>query len=105
MIEFACPSCQSGLRVGADAVGKVVRCGSCLATVRVPDVPPEPTPPRNFDPPRPKAEQTGRPQRPRRRRLAPPPKTGRSALFWILLVLAILGVIGAGVCAGIVAML
>ena len=102
MIEFVCPSCQSGLRVTADTAGKVVRCGSCLATVRVPDVPPEP--PRNAKPVHPTADPIDRPLR-RRRRLPPPQKTGRSALFWILLVLAVLAVIGLGVCGGLIVML
>ncbi|MBY0513704.1 MAG: hypothetical protein K2P78_07305, partial [Gemmataceae bacterium] len=33
-IEFVCPECHSGLRVGDDTAGKVVRCGSCMATVK-----------------------------------------------------------------------
>lgn len=103
MIEFVCPSCQSALRVGADTVGHVVRCGSCLATVRVPDVPPEPPPPRNPEPSRPPQEPVE--NRPVRRRSPPPKKTGRSPLFWILLGLIVLALIGAATCGGLVFMM
>jgi len=36
-IEFGCPVCGGTLRVEGDAVGQVVRCGGCLAMLRVPD--------------------------------------------------------------------
>src|SRR5437879_2402822 len=102
MIEFVCPSCRSGLRVGDDTAGQVVRCGSCLATVRVPDVPPEPPPPRNPDPPRPAAEPVDQPRpRPLRRRPPPAKKSGRGVVFWVLIVLVVLGLLGAGMCGGL----
>jgi hypothetical protein len=36
-IEFGCPVCGGTLQVEDDAVGQVVRCGGCLAMLRVPD--------------------------------------------------------------------
>ncbi len=106
-IEFVCPSCQSGLRVDEGTVGQVVRCGSCLATVRVPEVPPEPQ--WEAPPARSRAEPLSapgeRPRRPLRRRPAPPVKKGRSALFWVLLVFLVLAILGAASCGGLVWML
>lgn len=116
-IEFLCPECKSGLRVGDDSAGKVVRCGSCMATVRVPVAEPRPTPSASDDPfarsrpdrravepvaPPPAAERP-RPRPPRRR--PPPPKQGRGVLFWVLIVLGILTVLGIATCAGVVVML
>jgi hypothetical protein len=87
-------------------VGQVVRCGSCLATVRVPDVPPEPPPPRNPEPPPAPLDSDDRPrERQRRRRAAPPRKTGRGPLFWILIGLVILALIGAATCGGLILMM
>lgn len=127
-IEFVCPACRGTLRVADDAAGRVVRCGSCLTTLRVPVPPapespppvatgglePEPAPP----PRRPAAEPVGPPEpprdrdrdeygepRPRRRRRPPPPKGGRSALFWIVLILLLLGFLTAAACGGAFVML
>ena len=39
-IEFICPACQGTLSMADDAAGRLVRCGNCQATLRVPDAPP-----------------------------------------------------------------
>jgi hypothetical protein len=56
-IEFLCPTCSGTLRVGDASAGRVVRCGACQTTLRVPGAPapapaavpvappPEPQPP------------------------------------------------------------
>lgn len=44
-IEFVCPTCQHTLRVGDESADKVVRCGSCLTTLRVPAAVARPAPP------------------------------------------------------------
>ncbi|MDY3561146.1 LamG domain-containing protein [Gemmata sp. JC673] len=36
-IEFACPTCSGTLRVDDDSAGRLIRCGECLTTLRVPD--------------------------------------------------------------------
>ncbi|HUR54248.1 MAG TPA: LamG-like jellyroll fold domain-containing protein, partial [Gemmataceae bacterium] len=61
-IEFVCPTCSHTLRVGDEAGGKVVRCGSCMTTLRVPDTAPVPNavappPPAPPPPPVPEAEE------------------------------------------------
>jgi predicted Zn finger-like uncharacterized protein len=120
-IEFVCPACKSGLRVGEDTAGKVVRCGSCMTTVRVPAAAALPAPgrPGEADEPLPSSRPDRRPVelvappgtadrpagRPTRRRRPPPPRKGRGPLFWILVVLGIVAVLGAATCAGVVSML
>ena len=103
-IEFVCPACRESLRVADEAAGSVVRCGSCLATLRVPASPAasglphaEPAPP----PRRPAAEPIapapaphdaddhGEP-RPRRRRAPAGGRSGRSVLFWLLVIAFVL---------------
>ncbi|MCS6866832.1 MAG: hypothetical protein RMJ56_13960 [Gemmataceae bacterium] len=37
-LEFECPTCQGVLQVGEDMAGRVIRCGGCLSTLRVPQV-------------------------------------------------------------------
>lgn len=129
-IEFVCPACHSGLRVSDDAAGRVVRCGSCLTTVRVPassgNAAPAPPPvppaagPDDDAGPLPSAAGTGsrpsaepvappgavRPRgRPIRRRPPPPPRTGRGVGFWILIALLIVGLLVAATCGGLVVLL
>lgn len=109
-IEFLCPACRGTLSMPDDSAGKLVRCGNCLATLRVPDAPPAPVhepPPRSRPRPaqpvresRPDRDEHGEP-RPRRSQK----KGGRSALFWILIVLAILGLFTCVACGGVWAML
>lgn len=102
-IEFVCPACQGTLRVGDEAAGRVVRCGSCMTTLRVPEqapAAPEPPPARTAAEPvaPPVRERGGSPgefpdrppaRRTRRRRAAPPPRSGRGVLFWLLVVFGI----------------
>jgi hypothetical protein len=117
-IEFTCPSCGGTLRVEDDAVGQMVRCGGCMAALRVPDrsaAPPggpafpssatsfpeaEPVPDDDRPPPpsRRRREESPPDEPPRlrrRKRRDPPPPTGRGPVFWMLLTL---GVIGLGSC-------
>lgn len=52
-IEFACPTCSGTLRVGDESAGRVIRCGACMATLRVPGTaaePPAAPPPAPTDP-------------------------------------------------------
>lgn len=42
-IEFACPTCSGTLRVGDESAGRVIRCGACMTTLRVPGTAAEPT--------------------------------------------------------------
>jgi predicted Zn finger-like uncharacterized protein len=94
-IEFSCPACGNTLRVEDEAAGRVVRCGGCLTTLRVPGAAaaaPPPAPEPEPGPPRPDDD---RPRPPRRRR-RPPPPAGRGPLFWVALTV---GVIGLGTCA------
>lgn len=39
-VEFNCPACDGTLRTGDGPAGRLVRCGGCLALLRVPDAPP-----------------------------------------------------------------
>jgi hypothetical protein len=108
-IEFLCPSCHGTLSMADDAVGRVVRCGNCLTTLRVPAAaPPPPAPFEVMEVPRPKRpsprekdaslgdlDEHGEP-RPRRTRK----KTGRSPLFWIFVVLFALGFFTCLACGG-----
>ena len=40
-IEFVCPACRGTLRVEDDAAGQTVRCGECMAVLRVPQAEPQ----------------------------------------------------------------
>ena len=108
--EVTCPACHGVLRVEETAAGGLVRCGSCLTVIRVPEAggaTSEPTPP----PPvaqRPPEEPSERLEavpigeetpRPRRRRRRPPPEPGHGALFWIVIVFGVL-IVGSCACCG-----
>ncbi|MBA4191206.1 MAG: hypothetical protein C0467_24765 [Planctomycetaceae bacterium] len=41
-VEFNCPTCGGTLRAGDGPAGRLVRCGGCLSTLKVPDAPPLP---------------------------------------------------------------
>lgn len=112
-IEFICPSCQGTLSMADDAAGKMVRCGNCLATLRVPDAPnAEPARPDYEPPPRrpqplyedddPTRDEYGEP---RKRNRKVKKKGGRSAIFWILVILFGLGLFTCLACGGIMVML
>lgn len=110
-IEFVCPACRGGLRVADTAAGGVVRCGNCMATLRVP-VPPDGDPAADaFDSPKSRADAPAaavdgpsEPVRRRRRRRPPPPPPPSSGLLkWVLGGLFVLGLVCAGTCAGLVA--
>src|SRR5579871_3661655 len=83
-IEFDCPACHTTLRAEADAAGKPIRCGHCLAVIPVPTPPPaavpvaEPVPP----PPRRRVPRDDYDDddydRPRRRRRREPEGGGRT---------------------------
>ena len=49
-IEFVCPTCNGTLRVDDGSAGRVIRCGSCLTTLRVPDAAPAPPAPERVVP-------------------------------------------------------
>ena len=103
-IEFACPSCHGTLRVGDDAVGKVVRCGSCMTMLRVPATAPSPEPAAEEPAPRRRSAEPVAPddRPPRRRPRRPPPKPrGNRVLLWVVLVLVLLCVLGAAACGGL----
>jgi hypothetical protein len=107
-IEFLCPACRGTLSMPDDSAGKLVRCGNCLATLRVPDAPPapsyEPTPrPRPVQPVRESRPDRDEHGEPRPRRKSKP--NGRGALFWILIVLVVLGLFTCLACGGVWAML
>ena len=102
-IEFVCPACHDTLRVATDAAGRVVRCGTCLATLRVP-APPADLPPRD-DPPPPPRRRDDEYDRPRRRRRPPPRPTGRGPLFWVLVILGLVGLLTVAACGGMFALL
>jgi len=109
-IEFVCPACQDTLRVGDDAAGQIVRCGSCLSTLRVPsaaaaveEAPPPPTATRR--PARPVQTPTdddrdehGEP-RPHRRRSKK--SGGRGVLFWLVVISLGLGLLTCLACGGL----
>jgi hypothetical protein len=106
-IEFVCPSCQGTLSMGDDAAGRVVRCGSCMATLRVP-VPPalerephqesEPPPPTRLPRAREREEidEYGEPRRRSSRK-----RKSRGTLFWLVIVALCLGFSTCLVCGGI----
>jgi hypothetical protein len=102
-IEFLCPSCQGTLSMPDDAAGRLVRCGNCLSTLRVPDAAPTPA----YEPPPPpkkpaepvrdeRFDEHGEP-RPRRKTKKP---SGRSPLFWIVVILLGLGLFTCLACGG-----
>jgi hypothetical protein len=106
-IEFVCPACQGTLRVGDESAGQVVRCGSCMSTLRVPNgaleaPPPTAPPPRR--PVRPLEPRTaddrdehGEP-RPRRRGKK---VGGRGVLFWLVVISLGLGLLTCLACGGL----
>ena len=114
-IEFLCPACQGNLRVADDAVGRVVRCGSCLATLRVPNAAPtdEPLPspgptgrPRPVEPISPPhasgdRDEHGEPVSLRRRGASGKKKAGRGVLFWLVAILMLLGLLTCLACGGL----
>src|SRR5262245_7959082 len=94
-IEFVCPACQGTLRVGDDAAGRIVRCGSCMTTLRVPAEAPtvsDNQPPRSAAEPvtPPSGPSESRPRPVRRRRRTPPPQGGRNILVWLLVVFGLI---------------
>src|SRR5437763_753553 len=116
-IEFTCPACGGTLRIRDEAIGRVVRCGGCLSTLRVPESP-APAPTDSAGPPAfPGAEPFPSPPRPTAPRPAPSPApapapTGtlltepesseaprRSRSFWVLVTLGSL-VFGTFACCG-----
>src|SRR5262245_47828145 len=50
-IEFCCPGCAALLRVADEASGRLIRCGQCDSTLRVPTAPTAHTPPAPADAP------------------------------------------------------
>ena len=117
---FVCPTCGGTLKAGDEAVGKVVRCGGCRSTLRVPGASEEGNPPpegsRSDEQTRPPSVEPIRPKdeperlrfeddlpRPRRRRRpqSPPPRKGRGPVFWILTTLACFVVMSVAVCGGV----
>jgi predicted Zn finger-like uncharacterized protein len=112
-IEFACPHCQTALRVNDAAAGRTVRCPRCSTTTRAPAVTPEPDIPYavpvsepGIPPPPvrspaipvapPKVGVHGRP-----RRDTDQPRQGRGPLFWILAVLLVVGFVVVAGCGGL----
>jgi hypothetical protein len=113
-IEFVCPTCNGTLRVADDAAGRVIRCGGCLSTLRVPAADPATAPPDGpfgAEPPAPPARRARpdrdepRPDPPRRRRDRDrdrdeddfdrprrrrddesPPPPGRGVFFWLVII-------------------
>lgn len=120
-IEFVCPACGGTLQVGDESAGRVIRCGACLTALRVPEadaarvpapaptnpepsaaaVPVEPRRRRDRDDPyddrprRRRGPDDPYDDRPRRRR-SPPPSAGYGVFFWLVVVGAVMlvGVIG-----------
>ena len=107
-IEFLCPACQGTLSMPDDAVGRLVRCGNCMTTLRVPDA--APTAPRELplpSPPPPRRPRKAAPvdsgdrdehgePRPRRGKK----KAGRGPIFWIVIILLALGFFTCLACGG-----
>ena len=108
-IEIDCPTCGGTLRVGDEAAGRVVRCGGCMTTVRVPDLPlPPVTDEHESLPHEPGREGEPLPTAPpddewprRRHRRRPPPPQGRGPLFWVLVTLGILAGGAVVLCGGV----
>ena len=104
-IEFICPACHGMLSMADDAAGRLVRCGNCQATLRVPDAAPAPPTYEVVEPlrpkrPEPRYEDDGRDEHgePRTRRVKQ--KAGRGALFWIVIILLALGLFTCLACGG-----
>ena len=110
-IEFVCPACQGILSVADDAVGRVVRCGSCLTTLRVPAPSAESSPPPEAPPPTRRVvpvegprssadrDEHGEPRSPRRS--SRKKRTGRSPLFWLFVIVCGLGFLTCLSCGGL----
>ena len=107
-IEFICPACQGTLSMPDDAAGRLVRCGSCMATLRVPDAPLAPAQPA-YEPVKPPRTKTAEPVRDDRDEHGEPvprnkrrnkKKSGRSPLFWIIVILLALGLFTCLACGG-----
>ncbi|VTU02286.1 unnamed protein product [Gemmataceae bacterium] len=119
-VEFNCPSCGGTLRTGDGPAGRLVRCGGCLAVLRVPDAPPLDALDDATDPqgrtellpvahpaevasPEPAEQRPPRPSRPDRSQIGdrgddnePPPARTRS--FWVSVTLVAMFVGGCGCC-------
>lgn len=50
-VEFTCPACEGTLRAADGPAGRLVRCGGCMAVLRVPAAPPAPPGPAPAPPP------------------------------------------------------
>jgi hypothetical protein len=130
-IHLRCPACKAVVAAPDEAAGRLVRCGGCQATLRVPA--PEPPPPPPFEvvpeepappPPRRRVEAVAddepahgaydldresdedryddRPPRRRPRRRRPAPRpAGRGPLFWVLMVFLGLTLVGVSCCGGL----
>jgi predicted Zn finger-like uncharacterized protein len=104
-IEFTCPACAGTLRIRDEAVGRLVRCGGCMTTLRVPEPAPaafpgpEPTP----APPRPYAPApVAAPASPPSDPQADETPAARGRSFWVLVTLGSLA-FGAFACCGLAA--
>lgn len=116
-IEFACPSCGGTLQVGDESAGRVIRCGACMTALRVPAADAAAPDPYEVERPAPLPPPPARPEpsadapieprrrrdpddpydaRPRRRRPPPPPPAGYGVFFWLVVIGAVmlLGVVG-----------
>jgi hypothetical protein len=118
-IEFSCPACRGTLRVEDSSAGRLIRCGGCMTTLRVPEAAAESAaPPEAQIPPRPEPEpypppddslfprradddDYDRPRPRRRRRRRPPPPSGRGAVFWILTIFGLIAVGSCACCGGV----
>jgi len=101
-IEFVCPACRGTLRVEDDAAGQTVRCGECMAVLRVPQAEPAVSVVEPVAPPAELVVESDEPApRPRRRTRRPARPKGRSVGFWVLTVLLTTTLFTLLVCGGV----